>query len=110
MFDEACLKVTHFESRARIRGKDTRGGLETLSMLMIDFDYDGKVFDLDAVFFANQLQASDWLAWFPTEKIGTKFMVVFIDIYGNEAREVITRDKLRISAKESPKRKKKARK
>jgi DNA modification methylase len=110
MFDEACLKIRHFESRARIRGKDTRGGLETLSMVMLDFDYDGKVFDLDAVFYAHQLEADEWQTWFPTEKVGEKLMVVFIDIYGNEARELITRDKLGIRAKKSSKPEKKARK
>jgi site-specific DNA-methyltransferase (adenine-specific)/adenine-specific DNA-methyltransferase len=110
MFDEACLKIRHFESRARIRGKDTRGGLETLSMVMLDFDYDGKVFDLDAVFYAHHLEADEWQTWFPTEKVGEKLMVVFIDIYGNEARELITRDKLGIRAKKSSKPKKKARK
>ncbi len=110
MFDEACLKIKHFESRARIRGKDTRGGLETLSMLMLDFDYDGKVFDLDVVFYAHQIEADDWQAWFPTEKVGEKLMAVFIDIYGNEAREVIARDKLGIPSKRSSKPKKKTRK
>jgi site-specific DNA-methyltransferase (adenine-specific)/adenine-specific DNA-methyltransferase len=110
MFDEACLKIKHFESRARIRGKDTRGGLETLSMLMLDFDYDGKVFDLDAVFYAHQLEADDWQAWFPTEKVGEKLMAVFIDIYGNEARELITPDTLGIRPKKSSKPKKKTRK
>jgi len=110
MFDEACLKIRHFESRARIRGKDTRGGLETLSMVMLDFDYDGKVFDLDAVFYAHQLEADDWQAWFPTEKVGEKLMAVFIDIYGNEARELITSDTLGTRPKKSSKPKKKTRK
>lgn len=110
MFDEACLKIRHFESRARIRGKNTLGGLETMSMLMLDFDYDGKVFDLDTVFYAHQLEADGWQAWFPAEKVGEKLMAVFIDIYGNEARELITRDKLGIRAKKSSKPKKKARK
>jgi len=103
LFDEACLKIKHFESRARIRGKDTRGGLETLSMVMLDFNYDGKVFDLDAPFYAHQLEADEWQAWFPIGKVGERLMVVFIDIYGNEARELITRDKLGIRAKKSSK-------
>lgn len=94
MFNEACLQIKKFESRARIRGKDTLGGLETFSMLMVDFEYDGKVFDLDMVYYANQLENDQWRAWLPIEKIGEKMMVVFIDIYGNEARELITRNKL----------------
>ena len=93
LLSEACLKVKQFESRARIRGHDTRGGLETLSMLMLDFDYNGEVFDLDAVFYAQQLQADDWQARFPVESLGANVMAVFIDIYGNEAQEIIPCDK-----------------
>jgi len=110
LFKEACLKIKSFESRARIRGKDTRGGLETLSMVMLDYDYDDKIFDLDAVFYANQLEADEWQAWFPVEKIGEKLMVVFIDIYGNEAREVIANDKIKNSKKKSSKSKKRVKK
>jgi len=92
LVEEAYLKVGSFESRAYIRGTDTRGGLENLSMLMLDLDYTGDVFDLDTFFYAHQLQADDWQAWFPIEGIGANVMAVFIDIYGNEAREVIPRD------------------
>lgn len=94
LLEEVCLKIKHFESRARLRGKDTRGGLETFSMLMLDFDYNGEVFDLDAVFYAHQLEADEWQAWFPAESVGANVMAVFIDIYGNEAREVIPRDQI----------------
>lgn len=93
LLDEACLKIKEFESRARLRGQDTRGGLETFSMLMLDFDYNGEVFDLDAVFYAHQLEAEDWQAWFPAESVDANVMAVFIDIYGNEAREIIPREK-----------------
>lgn len=30
-----------------------------------------------------------WEITFPPEKVGKKMMVVFIDIFGNEAREII---------------------
>jgi len=91
LFEEAFLKVKKFQSYARLRGEDTRGGLETFSMLMLDLDYDGDVFDLDAVFYAHQLEAVNWEAWFPAENLGDNVMAVFIDIHGNEAREVIPR-------------------
>lgn len=93
LLDEACLKIKEFESRARLRGKDTHGGLETFSMLMLDFDYNGEVFDLDAVFYAHQLEAENWQAWFSAESVGANVMAVFIDIYGNEAREIVPREK-----------------
>jgi site-specific DNA-methyltransferase (adenine-specific)/adenine-specific DNA-methyltransferase len=88
------LKIEQFESRAYLRGTDTRGGLETLSMLMLDYDYDDELFNPDAFFYAHQLEAAKWMARFPTQTIGEKMMVVFIDIYGNEAREVIDRQKV----------------
>ncbi len=63
ILNEAYLKIEGFESRARIRGQDRHGGLETFSMLMLDFDYDGEVFSLDAAHYAAQLQADEWRAW-----------------------------------------------
>ena len=93
MLDEAYLKIGGFESRARIRGQDRLGGLETFSMLMLDFDYDGEVFSLDATHYAAQMQADEQRAWFAVEGIGAQVMAVFMDIYGNEARDVIPREK-----------------
>ena len=90
--EEVYLKVRKFESRAYLRGKDTRGGLETFSMLMLDLDYNGDVFDFDTVFYAQQLQDNDWQGCFPVKSLGDNVMVVFVDIYGNEAREIIPRD------------------
>ena len=109
LIPEACLKIKKFESRARIRGKDTRGGVETFSMLMLDFDYNGEVFDLDAVFYAHQLADDEWQAWFSAESLGENIMAVFIDIYGNEAREVIPRESFGLTTKRAAAPKKKAR-
>lgn len=101
LIDEACLQIKEFESRARLRGKDKLGGLETFSMLMLDYDYNGEVFDLDAVFYAHELAASSWQAWFPPEQLGNNVMAVFVDIYGNEAQEIIPRNKFGVLAPQS---------
>ncbi len=92
LLKRAQLKITGFDTRAWIRGRDTRSGLEALSMLMLDFDYDGNVFDLDKVFYANQLEGQGWMATFPLEDLGEKIMTVFVDIYGNESSVVIPRE------------------
>ena len=89
LIKEAFLKIDKFESRARLRGEDTHGGIETFSMLMLDFDYNGDVFDLDAVFYNHQMEEAGWEARFSAESIGNNLMAVFIDTHGNEAREVI---------------------
>ncbi|HEX8145290.1 MAG TPA: site-specific DNA-methyltransferase [Pyrinomonadaceae bacterium] len=93
LFEGAFIKVKKFQSYARLKGEDTYGGLETLSMLMLDYSYEGDVFNHDAVYFASQLEDQNWEAHFPAEAIGEKLMAVFIDIHGNEAREVIPREK-----------------
>ena len=90
---QACIKTKKFESRAYLRGRDTHGGFETLSMLMLDSDYNGKVFDLKSVFYAHDLEISNWEAWFPAKDLGEQVMIVFIDIYGNESREILNRSK-----------------
>lgn len=89
LINEAFLKIDKFESRARLRGEDTHGGMETFSMLMLDFDYNGDVFDLDAVFYNHQIEEAGWEARFSAESLGDNVMAVFIDAHGNEAREVI---------------------
>jgi hypothetical protein len=76
----------------RLRNEDVYGDLETLSTMMLDFNFDGEVFDLDAVFYGDGLKKLGWQARFPYEGLGEKIMVVFLDIHGNEAREVIPRE------------------
>ncbi len=98
LIQEACIEVKHFESRARVRGSEQRGGLETLSTILIDCDYDA-----DLVFFADELKENDARAWFPIENIGEKMMVVFMDIYGNEASEVIGREKFGVKTRNGSK-------
>jgi hypothetical protein len=71
-----------------------KGNRETLSTVMLDYDYNGDVFDLDRVFFADAIEKTGWEVRFPVESIGSQVMAVFIDIYGNEAREVIPGDRL----------------
>jgi len=57
----------------------------------VDYDFDdkAKVFDLDAVFYAEAMAKQNWEVRFPLENLGEKVMAAFIDIYGNEARVVI---------------------
>jgi site-specific DNA-methyltransferase (adenine-specific)/adenine-specific DNA-methyltransferase len=102
LFSEAVLKIQKFQSTARIRGRETRGDLKTLSMVMVDLDYNRDVFNMDAVFYAQQLAENNWSAWLPMDDLGETVMVVFIDIYGNEASELIETATLK-RGKHSPK-------
>lgn len=95
--DEAVIKIKKFESYARLSGKDTIGGMRTFSMLMVDCDYNGDVFNLDKVFYSHQLENNNWEAHFPIDDIGENIMIVFIDIYGNESKEVCLRERIGLS-------------
>jgi DNA modification methylase len=92
---EAFIRIETFKSEAAVREPvRKKGNRETLSMVMLDYDYNGDVFDLDAVFFADAIEKAGWEVWFPVESVGGQVMAVFIDIYGNEAREVILGERL----------------
>lgn len=104
--DTAYIKIKTFKSEAVVREPmRKKGNLETLSMVMLDYDFDdnSQVFDLDAVFYADTLEKTGWALNFPIDSIGKKIMAVFIDIYGNEARVVIESEQFGIT---SPKKKK----
>jgi len=94
------LKVDKFYSEASVRQpKKSHGNLETLSMIMIDFDYDtvSDVFDLDAAYFASGIEKCDWCIRMPFNQIGSHLMAVFVDIYGNEARVMIPKNDIKNS-------------
>ena len=86
---KAYLTIKSFKSQVRQRGEDTHGGLETFSMLLLDYDYDGEVFQMDYFYFAGQLANQDWRAVFPRKALGINMMAVFTDLHGNESIHVI---------------------
>lgn len=91
--NDAFIKIEKFFSEAAVRDTEKKhGNRDTLSMVMLDYNYDieSDVFDLDEVFYAGDIEEKGWKVNFPIDKlIGQKVMVVFVDIYGNEARVVI---------------------
>lgn len=110
LFNEGVIRIKTFKSEAVVRDSTKKANRETLSMVMLDYDFDAEsdVFDLDAVFYAEAIQKADWEVRFPLESLGKQLMVVFVDIYGNEAREVIPASKFGLGdtkAAEKPARK-----
>lgn len=123
LLEEAFIHIDTFRSEAMVREPmRKRGNLETLSMVLLDYDYgsageesEADIFDLDDVFYADALKNADWEVRFPPARLGAKVMVVFVDIYGNEARDLIPADRFRAKldktvksiAKKTPKARKK---
>lgn len=87
---EAVIKIKIFESETLSKEARNLKNLESLSMVMIDYDYNGKVFDLDDVFYAEDLKKQDWEIHFDPAKIKDQMMTIYCDIFGNEKREIKT--------------------
>lgn len=88
----AFIQITTFKSYAVVRGPLKKSGnLESLTLVLLDFDYDDKkkIFDFDHVYYAHDLEQDDWKIKFRVDQIGKKVMAVFLDIYGNEAQVLL---------------------
>ena len=87
---ECVIKIEKFESKVISRKPLEFANLETLSMVMLDYDFDGEVFDLDEVLYAEDLKKNGYEVRFAEDKVKEQIMVIYIDIFGNEKREVKT--------------------
>ena len=92
LFEQAFIEIMTFRSDAVVREPfRKKGNRETLSMVMLDFDYDeeSQVLDMDEVQYADAIEKAGWKVAFRPEMLGKKMMAVLLDIYGNEARILI---------------------
>ena len=99
-FEHGFIKITTFKSEAVVREPyKKKKNLETLAMVMLDYDYDEKsqVSGLNDIFYADAIEKDGWKVRFPIENLGKKIMAVFIDIYGNEARVLMDVEEFRKS-------------
>jgi len=91
LYEVAAIKIKTFKSEAMLKGARQLGNRESLSMVMVDFDYKNKgTFNLDKVFYALDIEKNKWEVHLPVESFKDKIMVIYLDIYGNEYREIKT--------------------
>jgi len=88
--NEAVIQIKTFKSKAMVKGATQKGNLETLSMVMVDYGYDGDIPALDAVFYASDIEKNGWEVRMPVGSLGKQMMIIYIDIYGNEYKETKT--------------------
>jgi len=55
---------------------------------MIDYDYNGEYFDMDDRWFASHLEKNDYKIRLPVEKLTDKTMMTYMDVLGNERKEI----------------------
>lgn len=85
------IKISKFESNGLGKPSDDEPeGLDYLAMVMIDKDYRGKVFNLGEVVFAEKIEGGE--VYFDLDGLGQEIMVIYLDVYGNEFREVIKKN------------------
>ena len=90
LLESAVIKIKTFKSEAMLKGASQLGNLESLSMVMVDFDYNGEVFNLDKVYYASEIEKNGWKVFLPKENFKDRIMIIYLDIYGNEYREIKT--------------------
>jgi len=63
---------------------------ELLSMIMIDLNYNEKYFSLDQYYFADEINKKNFKIDLGGN-IGNKIMVIYLDVFGNEKKEILTK-------------------
>ncbi|MFZ5863736.1 MAG: site-specific DNA-methyltransferase [Nitrospirota bacterium] len=93
LFADCVLEIREFRSQTLATDPEDFANFETFSMAMVDLDYDGDVFRLGRVFWADDLlkdagglEKAERLAVRIPEQdfIGKRLMVILSDRYGNE--------------------------
>lgn len=87
---EAVVKIKKFKSNVLSRKPVEFKNLETLSMVMVDYNFNGEVFDIDQYWFAESLEKDGYEIRFDPKKVEKQIMIIYMDIFGNEKREVKT--------------------
>ena len=85
---ELTIKIKKFRSKIRSKKPVKYADRETLSMVMVDFNYNGEVFDLDKTYFAENLKNDRYRIRFEKELLNKKMMIIYMDIFGNEKKEI----------------------
>lgn len=81
------VTVLEFESEA-YAAVQSDADIADLAMVMVDYDYDGEIFDLDSVRYCEDLETVGYRIEIPVEEAGGHLMLIYLDVYGNEHREV----------------------
>jgi len=101
LFDEAVIKIKDFKSNVISKKPipEEELGLKSLSMVLIDYNYNGEYFDMDDKWFASDLEKNDYEIRFPVEKLTDRIMIIYMDVFGNERKEIKRRKDFKLKRK-----------
>jgi DNA modification methylase len=77
------FKIKHFSSGILNQNKERYEGLEGLSMILIDKNYDGQVFNLDQAIYKNEISEEGIVK---IQELTEKSYLIAIDKHGNESK------------------------
>ncbi len=87
-----CIEISSFKSNTLVYDPEDFEDFETLSMILVDTDYNDDYFNLDKVFWAGDILNEDRdlaVSRIPeADFTGRQMMVIFIDKYGNELKVI----------------------
>lgn len=90
IFDHYVIKIKEFEpiqiSKNPIKFANPKE--EALSMVMLDTDYNEKVFNINRYFFGDEIKKNNYKISIPKQDVGEKIMILYLDILGNEKKEL----------------------
>lgn len=89
-FKNKTLYISKFHSNFRDEesGKELLN-FDSLSMVIIDEHFNGNDFMMSSCWFKEDLESQDGTIQIKLHNIGEKIYVIYIDIYGNEFREIL---------------------
>lgn len=90
--DTIDLKLTKFTSKTISKKPIVLENLESLSMCIIDYDYSGEYIDFECVLYADEIKKWDYTISLDKKLLGKPCMIIWIDIFGNEKREIVDSD------------------
>jgi DNA modification methylase len=80
------------------RGLKEKGRFD-LAMVMVDGDYDGETFKVSNYFFGDELEERGWTFSLSQGSLGERLLIVYLDTHGNELRETVEVEKVKVGAK-----------
>jgi len=92
---EYSIEISSFKSNTLVYDPEDFKNFETLSMVLVDTNYNDDYFKLDKIFWATDIlyeEKKQAIARIPKDAfIGKKMMIIFIDKYGNELKVIKTK-------------------
>ncbi|ACA82705.1 Site-specific DNA-methyltransferase [Leuconostoc citreum KM20] len=76
------LSISSFDAESRIKGEYKTHGFDAFSMVLVDNNYDGKIFNFTNFYFNTDFK--NYSLYIPELVKGKRIMLIFIDKFGNE--------------------------